>query len=361
MKVLLISYYFDTFPGVGAKRTSYWAEHLNEFDVDVEVITETEQVQEKKGIVFLPKTNRFNVLSKLIKDPGLTWKDDLLDYFESKVDFKFDWVIFSGGPFMHFGLGTYLQKKYGCKVLLDYRDPFGYNPRHKDGFLKRTIKTFYEKRYNQMADAIITVNEICKQDMSHSNKVTIISNGFDDQKLLSGMDKRANIPVTKGMILNGGKLYSDFRLDPLLTVLNEDDSLVFRQIGATYPAIDALKNDRICSHGFVAYNELLSAIEAAEICTVLTGGEAFETPTKTYDYIGLNKKILVVTEGEINTGGLQSILSDYPNVQWSINEKGAIRQAIQKLQQQELIKINPHPFSRKASLEKLVALLKSLN
>ena len=69
----------------------------------------------------------------------------------------------------------------------------------------------------------------------------------------------------------------------------------------------------------------------------------------------------MVTEGEINTGGLQSILSDYTNVQWSINEKGAIRQAIQKLQQQELIKINPHPFSRKASLEKLVALLKSLN
>lgn len=361
MKVLLISYYFDPFPGVGAKRTSYWAEHLKEFDVEVEVITATEQVVEKSGVVFLPKTNRFNLLGKLIKDPGLSWKDDLLDYFESKVDLNCDWVIFSGGPFMHFGLVNYLQKKYGCKVLLDYRDPFGNNPRHKDSFVKKAIKTFYEKRYNQMADAITTVNDICKQDMSHSNKVTIISNGFDDQKLMSGRVERATIPVCKGMILNGGKLYSDFRLDPLIEVLKEDESLVFRQIGATCPAIDVLKNDRIRSHGFVAYNELLNAIEEAEICTVLTGGKAFETPTKTYDYIGLNKKILVITEGEINTGGLQSILESYPNVQWSINEREAISQAIKKLQNQELIKINPHHFSRKASLEKLVALLKLLN
>ncbi len=361
MKVLLISYYFDPFPGVGAKRASYWAEHLKEFDVEVEVITATEQVEEKKGIVFLPKTNRFNLLGKLIKDPGLTWKDDLLDYFNTKLDFNCDWVIFSGGPFMHFGTGKYLQKKYGCKVLLDYRDPFAYNPRHKDSFLKRTIKTFYERRFNKMADAITTVNEICKQDMTYAHKVTVISNGFDDRKIASVMNRSTKIPTRKGMILNGGKLYSDFRLDPLFTVLQEDESLVFRQIGETYPAIDELNNDRIRSSGFVAYDDLLVAIEEAEICTVLTGGEPFETPTKTYDYIGLNKKILVITEGELNVGGLQSILSDYPNVQWSKNEQNSILQAIKTLKNQELIPIDPHPFSRAASLEKLVALLKSLN
>src|SRR5690606_37740471 len=125
--------------------------------------------------------------------------------------------------------------------------------------------------------------------------------------------------------------------------------------------IDELNDDRIKSKGFVAYDELLLAIEAAEICTVLTGGEPFETPTKTYDYIGLNEKILIVTEGELNTGGIQSILSDYPNVQWSKNDKDSICDAIKKLQNQELIKIDPYPFSRSASLEKLVALLNALN
>lgn len=361
MKVLLISYYFDPFPGVGAKRASYWAEHLKEFDIEVEVITATEQIEKKKGIVFLPKTNRFNVLGKLIKDPGLTWKYDLLEYFDSKRDFSCDWVIFSGGPFMHFGIGKYVQTKFGCKVLLDYRDPFGYNPRHKDGFLKRTIKTFYEKRFNQMADAITTVNEICKQDMSYSEKVTIIPNGFDEQKLFKVKTEGSRASIINGLILNGGKLYPDFRLQPFLDVLTENESLTFRQIGEQSTIIDSINNNRIKSFGFLSYHELLGAIEEAEICTVLTGGEPFETPTKTYDYIGLNKKILVITEGEIKTGGLQTILCDYPNVKWVINEKNAIRDAIEKLQNQELIKLDPHPFSRKASLEKLVALLKSLN
>lgn len=361
MKVVLISYYFDPFPGVGAKRTSYWAEHFKEFDVEVEVITSTEQIEKKKEIVFLPNTNRFNLLGKLIKDPGLTWKHDLIEYFESIVNFEFDFAIFSGGPFMHFGVGNYLQKKYGCKVILDYRDPFGNNPRHKDSFFKRTIKTFYEKRFNRKADAITTVNEICKQDMSYSDKVTIIPNGFDEHKLLTGKTGGSHTSIINGLILNGGKLYTDFRLEPFLDVLMENESLMFRQIGEQSSTIESINNDRIKSFGFLSYLELLVGIEEAEICTVLTGGAPFETPTKTYDYIGLNKKILVVTEGELNKGGIQSILSDYPNVQWSKNEKNAIRGAIEKLQNQELFKIDPFPFSRSASLEKLVALLNALN
>ena len=43
------------------------------------------------------------------------------------------------------------------------------------------------------------------------------------------------------------------------------------------------------------YIKLLSEINNSEITTVLTGGNSFETPTKVYDYIALNKKMQYYT------------------------------------------------------------------
>jgi glycosyltransferase involved in cell wall biosynthesis len=358
MKVLFISYYFEPFPGVGAKRITYWATNLHRFGIESHVLTATEQIEIKPNITFVKPQKSTSVLSKVIKDEGLVWMPALTAYVDNYPTFDYDIVVFSGGPFMHFGFGNYLKKKYGCKIVLDYRDPFGNNPRHQDGALKKKIKMFFEKRFNRMADAVTTVNEICKRDMSYSNKVTVIPNGYDEQLL----EKNATLSqenILKGKMLNGGKLYPDFNITPLLNVVKENELLSFDQIGAKYDFIDELMHPRIISKGFVSYNELLSSIRAVEFCLVLTGGKSFETPTKTYDYIGLNKKILVITEGEPRTGGLQSILIDYPNVAWAQNNETSILNAINSLQALEPIPIDTYAFSRAASLEKLLNLLKS--
>lgn len=357
MKVLIVSYSFDPFPGVGAKRTTYWANNLKTHGISAHVITATEQVAPSENITFLPPTNSGGFLRKLIKDEGIDWKVDLKNYFSKQNTFDYDVVLFSGGPFMHFDVGKFLKNKFNCKVILDYRDPFGYNPRHGDKWLKKTVKSFFEKRFNKMADAITTVNEICKDQMYHASKVTVVPNGFDDE-ILKGIETGALVET--GQLLNGGKLYADFNMDHLLAIIAENENLSFRQMGYEYPELNGLKNPRISSQGFIPYDDLLDQINVSEICTVLTGGKPFETPTKTYDYIALNKKILVITEGEIRSGGIQSILQDYPNAEWAINSQESIQQAILSLQNRKSVLIDPHAFSRAAGLEKLVDLLKSL-
>ena len=48
MKVLFIAYYFEPFPGVGAKRISYWAKYLKKIDNNIskcDVITAIPQTE----------------------------------------------------------------------------------------------------------------------------------------------------------------------------------------------------------------------------------------------------------------------------------------------------------------------------
>ncbi|MFT5821483.1 MAG: glycosyltransferase involved in cell wall biosynthesis [Crocinitomix sp.] len=358
MKVLFISYFFDPYPGVGAKRTTYWANNMHQHGIEAHVVTATEQDEVSEKITYLPPSNSGGLLRKLIKDQGLNWKSSLRRYFADLEHFDYDVVLFSGGPFMHFGVGSFLKKHFKCKVVLDYRDPFSYNPRHGDKWLKKTVKGYFENQFNKMADAVTTVNDICKAQMTHTSKIYVIPNGFDDEILKQ--EDLLPVPVIHGQILNGGKLYSDFNMQPLLKVVATNENLSFRQVGQEYQEVDKMNNSRISSQGFIAYNELLEGINRSEICTVLTGGKSFETPTKTYDYIALNKKILVISESEKREGGIQSILQDYPNAEWATNSEQAILEAIAKLQDSEIKLIDNHPYSRAAGLEKLVALLKSL-
>lgn len=357
MKVLFISYFFDPYPGVGAKRTTYWAKNISKHGIEAHVITATEQNTASDLITYLPPEKEGGILSKVIKDQGLNWNKTLKNHLNSLDKFDYDVAVFSGGPFMHFGTGAFIQKKFNCKVVLDYRDPFGYNPRHKDAVLKKTVKTFFERKFNRMADSVTTVNDICKADMSYPEKVTVIPNGFDDSFLTQ--EKSEKPEVIKGQLLNGGKLYSDFRLKPLLDVIEANSTLSLSQVGQENDEINQRNSDRFSSEGFIEYAHLLERIGQAEVCTVLTGGEPFETPTKTYDYIALNKKILVITEGEVKTGGIQSILEDYPNAEWANNNVESISAAIDLLQNRDAVSADIHKYSRAYSLEKLVALLKS--
>ena len=117
MKVLFISYYFEPFPGVGAKRVSYWVNNCAKYEIEPTVLTATEQVEVKKHIHYIPEEEYTHPLGRLIKDPGLNWKKGLLSYFEGLKEFNYDFVLISGGPFMHFDLCTYLKKKFKLLIM----------------------------------------------------------------------------------------------------------------------------------------------------------------------------------------------------------------------------------------------------
>ena len=76
----------------------------------------------------------------LIKDEGVSWakavKKILLE-----LDLKtYAYMVFSGTPFMQFGLTGSIKARSRAKVILDYRDPFAVNPRFNNSKLKFCMK-----------------------------------------------------------------------------------------------------------------------------------------------------------------------------------------------------------------------------
>lgn len=357
MKLLFISYFFDPFPGVGAKRVSYWAENCSKYGIDATVLTATKQIKKRLNIIYLPLSDKNRLKSRFIKDEGVVWEHDLKEFFK-KSKFDYDIVLISGGPFMHFGIGDYLKNNYGCKIVLDYRDPFAKNTRFKDSFLKSSIKKYYQYKFNNNADLILTVNDFCKKKMKFESKVEVVPNGFDDTSV--ELSDKTEVKIQKGVIINGGKLHPEFDEMNFVNVVLKNQELSFKQIGKKYAKLDDFQEERLSTNGYLPYDSLVKEIKKAEMAVVMTAGELFETPTKIYDYIALGKKILIITDGNLNVGGIQSILSDYKNVVWSKNTESEIKVNIQKLQNKEYLKTESYKFSRDSGLKKMIDLLQGI-
>ncbi len=358
MKVLLVAYYFEPFASVSAKRMTYWAQNLNKFDVECHVITSIPQEESKPNVTVVPDDGSAGLLGKLIKDQGLTWRKKLIEHFNNHPTYReYSYVIFSGGPFMHFSVAQFLQRKFGMKTILDYRDPFSNNPRHNSGFLKKTVQSYLEKKFNKSADLVISVNQVCANHINTNKKVEVIMNGYDETRL-NQIGRHSD--TIKGRLINTGKLYQDFSVVHLLEVIHCNNDLSFEQIGEQSELVDAYQSDRLRSFDFIPYDSMLNRIQEAEIAVLMTGGKPFESPTKLFDYIAMNKKILVITQGEKNTGAIQDVLLDYPNVRWARNTENEIEDALRELLKAQLQDYDHQRCSRFASLQKLVEKLKAL-
>lgn len=101
---------------------------------------------------------------------------------QQMVKERYDYVIISAPPF---GLFTpfYLKrikKLTGCKLILDYRDPWNCWNDHKGLSLKR------EKSSVRLSDAIVVTNDNHRQKISEdfsypADKVFVVMNGYDKQ------------------------------------------------------------------------------------------------------------------------------------------------------------------------------------
>ena len=361
MKILFISYFFDPYPGVGAKRISYWADEILNYGIEPTVITTIEQKEKKEYPVYcVPNTKRKRILSSFIKDKGYSWELDLIDFLKKNELPQFDFVLISGGPFMHMGISSSLKKQFPkAKIILDFRDPFGINPRYKESFLKSAIKKYFDRKFCKSADYIITVNEFCKKLIQTDKDIEVIDNGFDERVIKTYPEQKNREDF---LITHAGSLYNDRDPRIFLELLNQDSNRIkFEQYGNDTPFFYAYRKSSFFNYkGKFPYNELIEQLNNADACVLFTLGKAFESTTKVFDYIALNKRILIITEGEPKTGNLNEITKDYPNVVWAKNNENAIREAIGIIREIEVRPFDSSIYSRKNSLNHLVKLLKSI-
>lgn len=365
-KILLIAYYFDPFKGVGGKRMSYWADaFFNDPSYACTVVTATVQNEGKSGIYYV-QDNRNSWLDRWLS--GYSWMAAIKHFFNTK-DFKFDYVIISGGPFGHFAISRYLKNKYSCKVILDFRDPFSRNSRFNTFFLKDYLKKKIEGRFLKYSDHAITVNKYCRKlllDHLPEGKVSIIENGFDERVLdVINVTKKYDDGAIH--IAYAGSFYSDRDPRLFLKVLTQQEHIktkfVFHHIGEQSDFLKEFRfSDRIIEHGHKSYSDTIAIMKKCTAGLLITGGEPMESTTKIYDYISCGLHILIITSGRHRTGSIHEITSkDYDTTSWVDNDKDQIQSFFENFtplpvfQHRDKIR-----FSRRNGFDTLKKLLESL-
>lgn len=373
MKVLFIAYYFKPFQGVGSKRVTYWAENIKKLDAEVENVsvitatkgaTVTEYIDEVK---YIPTAER-SIFGKLLKfDKGASWYPKLKQYIVDNIKTgDFDYVILTGNPFLHFYIIRKF-KKLGIKTITDFRDPMAINPRgSKPKSFKQRVKLrflkFSEKRFIALSDICITVNKYCKDllvgSREYSQKIKIIDNGYDERNISNLSTKAPNFLGTD--LVYSGSLYKDRCPDNLIIAIQMVGNYTFHHIGDPFEQIIGQKN--VISHGFVSYEKNLTLINTFDITLIFTSGHPFESTTKVFDYIGLNKIILIITDGELQAGALADITKDYPYVFWAHNTVQNIKEALLAIKKVESTErgsnFTSESYSRRSGLKSLLSLMK---
>lgn len=377
MKVLFIAYYFDPFPGVGAKRISYWARNIhkhfeNDSDFKSSVVTATRQTEIYDGCeVYFVQDNSKSFLSRIFKtDRGASWLYDLKVFLQDHLaSNSYDVAVLTGNPFLHFFIIPYLKKK-GIKVITDFRDPYAVNPRAVITSFSIKIKKYFikaiEKFFIRTSDKVITVNSHCATLLTgfkqFKDKIEIIDNGYDERVFNTLERHEQQRKDNRVKFVYAGSLYDDRNPSVFLNNLMSFDSFSFHHVGSKSKFLENLNSVNIVEHGSRSYLDTLKIIADCDVCMIFTSGFPFESTTKIFDYIALEKIIWIVTEKEKETGALHEITKQYPNVIWSKNTLHDINLTLNEINkgvsvQEYKDKIK---YSRARGLSKLVKLIQSL-
>lgn len=356
IEVLIISYFFKPDKRVGALRTSYWFQELNKLEeFNVEVITANTD-SKKEGVYVVENNEHDSNRISFIKDSGQSWKKNLKYFLKNDYKKNPSVVIISGSPFMHFGLTKWIKREFGCKVILDYRDPFAINPGFQNSKLKIAIKRYYEKQFNKSADALVTVNKYCAEIISdfNSKQHAIIQNGYDETVVLDVKP----VELNSASLVYTGKFYFD--PTPLIQALSNSD-VKMHYAGPDSAQIEGF--DSIINHGFVSYEEAVTIIAQNDIGVIQTYGEDFQSTTKLFDYIRCKKVILIISANFIERGSVHEELSGYPNVFWAKNDSTSIKKTLIEIKNSVYTQPSSefcYSFSRMKQMQKLITLINNL-
>lgn len=338
-------------------RAGYWFNAFPEvLNANVQVITGQKEAS-GENIHVVPKSGS-SIWTKIIADDGIIWKKNIQAFLEKESLDRPDLVIITGGPFMHFGLTPWLKKKYGCKVILDYRDPFAINPGFKNSWFKVKAKQFVEKRFNAAADGLITVNEYCGKIISlfGQKPSVIVQNGYNEKVKCEPAEVNLSTDLSFSY---AGKFY----FDPAPIQEAFDQCKVdLHYIGPDEDQLD-VKSKYIHSKGFVDYATALEVIGKSDVGIIQTFGHEFQSTTKIFDYVRCERAILIVSGDKLHEGSIHDELKNYPNVFWAKNDSVSIAKAIEEIQQSAYTK-PPKGFadkySRKHQLTNVVELVEKL-
>ena len=322
MKTLLIvTYYFLPYNGIGAKRAFSFANYFADHDWGVIVLKAPDKaygtnilvnrVKEKSGYetidvdVDLKTKNKF--LRRTIS--FYKYKSVISSLIQNR---DIDVILFSGGPFFYFPLGSYFKNKFGTNYVLDYRDnEIGrINSTYKSRVYGFFFRHVYDRPAVKNADYIINVTNWNTNKHHFNNKdieklkFITVYNGYDDSKLLKFNDSVEGYKVDPRYFSIGifGKFayYNKQHVNLLLRTIRDLEGEGYRlriyHIGEIETVFEKAASDLNLGNlvhfvGYVDYAEGMKILKRMN-CFVLNNYMAGALGTKIFDYIFLNKPII---------------------------------------------------------------------
>ncbi|HOG19431.1 MAG TPA: hypothetical protein PKW37_03195 [Salinivirgaceae bacterium] len=225
---------------------------------------------------------------------------------ENKVDI----ILATGDPFILFKYASKLSKIFNVPWVADYRDPWSQSKSRRKGLFFKYFTPFLEKKYLKNVSLISTVSKIFKykiQELIKNKPFVINANGYNEN-ILNNCNK-ANQNSELLTISLAGTIYNWHPYKPFLNKLSnylemnpsKNIDVNFygirneKEISNTIEQLHNLK-DRIKIFPKTPNSELIKKLSKSNV--LLLFNDYSIMGTKIYDYLALNRKIILCFEND---------------------------------------------------------------
>ncbi len=345
---LILAYDFPPYVSVGGLRPHYWYEHFKEMGIDPIVVTrnwnpihgndldyiqpsETDEIiiekTDKGTLIKTPYkptlSNRLTLkgkndkISNLLKKISTAWNEigqwylpigTKYELYKATKSYlknnKVDVILATGEPFILFKYASKLSKKFKIPWVADYRDPWSQSASRQKGILK-WLSPYFEKKYLQNVTFIVTVSDFCEKKIASllpNKPYKIIPNGYNEEvfKNLENIQQEKEILT----ISIAGTIYEWHPYEAFLKTVDEfltqnpEARLAIRFYG-----INKIKEiqeivqqsvhleEVVEIHPKLPQRELIKALVKSNL--LLLFNDYSVLGTKIYDYLALNRKIIL--------------------------------------------------------------------
>jgi len=350
-RILLISYNFPPYPGIGGRRWAKFAKYLKQSGDELHVIcsenpfsVDSEWTADVKGlnVVQLPLKYpsalitypkgffgrvRYRMSLALVRlvtnknyyDRALFWEKQIIKKStQIIVDNKIDNVIVTGAPFHLLFYISKLKRMFPTiNLIVDFRDYWTEdNSLFHFGSLSDKCIEEEKKMESFVLNTADKITTVAKVMTDHFNQVTktkkcfTLLNGYDpdDFEFLRGKTKKKNEKIT---FVFTGNLYKNIEniFIPFCEAIafikanHKDlyDRVVFDFFGSQPPnyktIVEDKKLDCIRFHEQISLNETLEHIFHADYCMLfLNDIYSFSLSTKFCEYLGLKKRVVLFSK-----------------------------------------------------------------
>ncbi|PEY37706.1 hypothetical protein CN354_11770 [Bacillus cereus] len=383
-KLLIVAYYFPPYGSVGGVRMTKLVKYFHRLGWEIKVVTVDEMYYDQDEmdhdklidiptVVEIVRTKRWSSFTKF-KEEGLYWFLPLYKELKKQLqNTKFDYILYTGGPYFHWIIAPILKNKTDIPYLLDFRDPWLLTP-YNQSIIRKKIASVMEPKVIKGASLILNVTEeatnMYKEQYKHEkdNKFITIPNGYDSEDFLDVATKKLRI---EGFTFVYTGKFGNFRNPlPLLYAIQKynechEKKIYFIHIGKQESIIqefiekNPVMKEFIYEIGYLPYQEVLQYIKGADYAVLISGGHPYEPTTKVYDYMALHKHILCIND--IQFGYLHNLLSEQKFATVIENKDMGIYEMLIQLCQKkknDVEYIETETFNRKYIYEELDNILK---